>query len=287
MKFEKLNVDIEQQLMSSYEPVIQTYDRYFICFKLSAVKWATLIIVLRLLQIISIFVSGSELIDNHPKLAEDILHYGALYFISSFIIAPLWQNYSIVSKYGEEVDCWSCYSLNLCRLICKYNKCINKTDVSNKSDKSTTNVSSISRYIPLSIYNLWFIIKNKEIELNPKLPFDDMKQFGGMRSYLLYQQIITYGLLKYFLMIAVCYEISDNGMNVLNFSQLLLAISELKATFYASLFYVCCFMYIIVVSFFMCSPCLPCFQKIANNNKEMLCGYLFNSFVYFWNKIDT
>jgi len=60
------------------------------------------------------------------------------------------------------------------------------TTTSVNTATSMMNTPSVSRYIPFSFYNVYYIIRNDaQQELNPMLPFDQMPAFGMGRSILL------------------------------------------------------------------------------------------------------
>lgn len=258
-----------------YEPVIAAVERKIFCYKVQPVQWAWFKFISAFVEIASVFAGSSK----SPLLRRLMLIYAGVFMVLSWVAVPIYQNLTIVNKELKQTPpCWSCWTLNLFRVCtCRNSFMCRKDDLQRK----------VTRFVPFSIYNYWFMMMHPGKELNPMLP-KDIDRFGGMRAYLLFQQCAALGGLKLILFLSAALQFKNAGIGIeyltdwaFGFFTFFGAMLSLQNTFIALGFQLAGLPYFLVLIFWGVSCVLPCCNALADP-KNNTCQY--NVFLYYWNK---
>eukprot|EP01038_Epipyxis_sp_PR26KG_P004165 gene4165-5929_t len=159
-------------------------------------QWYGIIKTLQQIGMIISFVL-SFVTDPQNTISGDVLVFLIYFIIISWIIVPIWQNYSIViiiDKDGnrKHANCskGGCICCNCCCICCSL--CFGRMICIPRVDTSRP------RYIPNSIYNFIFMALNPHKRLNPKPP-STMQRWEFSTVYLLILTENSKGILNFYI----------------------------------------------------------------------------------------
>ena len=204
--------------------------------------------------------------------------YAAIYGTIAFILVPLCQNFKFEPHLNDTGDSSMPLSGQVIAMICQC-KC-------RLAYRKDTADRTVTRYIPFSTYNYYYILTNDDLELNEALPAD-LPVFGGLRAYFLFQQCTSYGILKVILFLNVIFGLSEKDQTTEVVWSVGLAafgfILSLKATILAILFTIFSFPYLFttIVYPLTCIACPRTTDSIVNPPKDTM---VYKMLVRFWNE---
>ena len=172
---ERFPDDVSEEL-SNYKPVIKSEPVNILgYFPVDPWKFA---LITMLSDIFGVFFFMISITKHHNRYFSIV----ALYILSSYIAAPLWQNFYIRSKVNSQEDVSCKYGCILFKgLVNVFNILTGNYDLCARTDDERTD----TRFIPFSVYNSVFILMNRGKELNPHLPSNKIDSFGIGRTLLL------------------------------------------------------------------------------------------------------
>lgn len=149
---------------------------------------------------------------EHTSIQKLIIIYVGYFIMVTWVIVPLYQNYSIRVRKTKEplkfnqgfVCCRACYVFgSLCLCACDQSP----YEIVDRATDRNSNHNT--RFMPFSLYNYWFMIFNPGKMLNPELP-EGMTRFGFGRGF--------------------CYIMCTSALGNLNFYILMNAVAKLVET---------------------------------------------------------
>jgi hypothetical protein len=205
--------------------------------------------------VISVFSAFAGFISSHFTEHEQhhsILEILAFYIAVLWIAVPLWQNYSLQNKEDKTVQferrgCMSCGIFYIAYNLYKYRG--SQIHFAPRTDFEC-------RFMPFSLYNHWFMMRNKGKKLNDKLP-ENIEYFGFYRAIWLVYGVNAKGTLNAYL----CYDAltqlfkSNHSWSlVFSLTSLVFAILDLRVFFYSIIFGVLLYPFSAVLSIMMFAP---------------------------------
>lgn len=196
-------------------------------------------------DVIGILVFTASIAHRKPEYLAFIFQY----IFWSYIIAPMWQNYTIYHKNtGESIsDAHSCIIGYV--LISIYGL---MTDILDIRIRECTD----PRYIPLSIYNDIYMVTHPGKELNPNFP-KDMKCFGVARVFLLIYSAsskASFNLIVFYNAIHIYMSDRDFLSKFIAFIALIIALTDLRIYILTSIFGALFHPYMILLTFSLFFP---------------------------------
>eukprot|EP01038_Epipyxis_sp_PR26KG_P006889 gene6889-9439_t len=223
-------------------------------------------------------LSVGFLVSTPPSnFSGNVYLYTFYYIIASWIAAPIWQRYSIVTVSSyiankndssgaslKHTECGKCgcmlgyCCIACCGLCCCQLMCIPRVDIVRRP-----------KFMPFSIYNNLFMVLNPGKELNPKLPID-MEQFDYGTVLMFLHVVGLKGALNFFVFVNFMNQILSTtfGDNVcsdlsLIFSiiSLFLKLLNLKIYFITLLFGTLIVPFTVVIQWLIYCPDCCCLQN--------------------------
>lgn len=206
-----------------------------------------------------------------------------MHVIVSWVAVPIWQTLSIHAPDGSDVSCEKkgCIYCNCCGICCSMLAC---------RSKFVTRQDDGCRYIPFSLYNLIFMIRNPGKQLNNKLS-DTLPCFGFGRIYMLLISMNTRGTLNLYIFInalnKVFYNVASQGQaNVSTISaifSLVFAFTDLKVYAFTTVFGLLLLPFTASVGMmFCCLDCCGVVDRLSAKNGT----WEFRLFMKFWSYVD-
>lgn len=162
------------------------------CLKVKPEVYGQIMLALSIISVVSLIGSCVYSILHTGVLASTyFLAYSIMYLLATWVIIPMWQIYTLKREDGSDV-------------ICFRNGCIYCMVAANMWaycwGRYILQERNFSLFIPFSIYNFIFMIRNPGKELNPKLP-EELASFGAGRMYLFLMSASVKGTLDLILFI--------------------------------------------------------------------------------------
>mmetsp|Transcript_23919 Transcript_23919/g.35113 ORF Transcript_23919/g.35113 Transcript_23919/m.35113 type:complete len:284 (+) Transcript_23919:44-895(+) len=253
-------------------PVVEAMPRQILCISVSPVVWARYQMCSRIYEVAVIIYGGYM----SPGLLDTLMvSYAAAYAIMAWVLVPIYQNIKITKPKSSTEES------TLGSVICNICQC--KSGLTWRVDNETR---SVTRYVPFSMYNYWYMIANPGKELNPVLDESGLDVFGGLRAYFLFQQCTSIGILKTLLFISAIWQLAvaeSVGEYVVAIVTFIGALVNLQISFVSLGFFACAFPYIFATLVYplTCVACPRLTNLLTNPPKgTMTYGVLH----YFWNK---
>ena len=227
-------------------------------------------------SVASIFLSYLLSVEPATIMSGSVIVYHVLV---SWVAVPIWQKFSIVDSNQRHVDCAGngCIYCRACGISCQICiACNNKKYLTPRSDKSC-------RYIPMSLYNLLFMLRHPGKEINNELP-ENLEEFGFGRGYFLLMSLNARGSLNLYIFLVALTKLramdsSINASTMLALLSLCFAALNLKI-YFLSLFLGLIFLpYTYLMAFMMC--CVDCCGWIGNL-KSPKGSWSFKNFLWTW-----
>jgi hypothetical protein len=213
---------------AEYEPILKSKPASLLGLcEIDPWKWAIIQLLSDLIGVVSFAVSIHH---NHKEYFYFIL----LYVFSSYVAAPIWQNFTLEAGPSRTVSCH--YGCILCVGINNFFALLsNKITLLPRRDDETPE----SRFIPFSAYNSVFAILNPGFELNPQLPHQRMDGFGVGRTLLLTYSASAkggYNLIVFYYTLRMFNEEAEPYIKVAAFISLIMALADLRVYLLSSAF---------------------------------------------------
>ncbi len=218
----------------------------------------------------------------YGTLESQILFCLVYHVMVSWVLVPVWQNYSLLDAEKKPVSCEAngciycacCYiGCNLCWLCGSQMHYVERTD-------------SDCRYMPFSLYNLLYMFLNPGQKINEQLPAD-IEALGFGRVYLFLLSCNTKGTLNLYIFInavAKLYAAGGNGTSAAFATiSLLLALCDLKVYAVSLVFGIVLFPFTIMyLSVFCCPDCCRVLDALRVKKDT----FEFRVMMHYWKYVD-
>jgi hypothetical protein len=223
---EPLIVDKEGGSTSSYEAVVDVGGLYlFGCFAMPSEDFAAITVFMQLFSIGSLLLSLYSDKTEDSMLTINIIAYSWYFMFICWVVVPMWQNYCVKDnetgaplEFGSGFVCCRSASV-LCGLLCG-----SSYSLMSREDAP----GQLSRYLPFSLYNYWYMAANPGRRLNEDLPWNSMERFGFSRSLLLVISTNALGTLNSYIFVHAVSQLgNDQSGPVSTVSALVAAVTAL------------------------------------------------------------
>lgn len=187
------------------------------------------------------------------------------YVIVSWVVVPIWQNYSIVSADNQLVYCEDsqqgcCYFCGVkrgCIYCTVYSICCNMVCCCGLRMHFVPRLDRDCRRMPFSLYNLLFMVMNPGKQLNEQLP-PNLPEFGLGRAYLLLLSVNTRGTLNLYIAINALVKLVQAATSPFSISTFFAIISFASSLLELRIYVLSVFYGVLLIPFSLVLSCMFC-----------------------------